>query len=330
FLGKSFEGSVKLLHTPSDDTIWTQDYFETAINTTTKKFTIFDLPYRTQIGEHVPTAIAMACHADLIAQANQSAEQTLYNLGDLGGNIEAVNDRLVFVGKNISRAQKKILKARTAQEFVELRVNWLDVGHVDEILSLIPKKGTHDTQCGFDILYASPGLALNLIKEAPADEKAEPLEMRFGFDKSLESFNLWDCAKTPSKIRGCRLVFEANQAYEKIMQQNLIEMKNAVKTIGGCKNVNFIPIPALFSAKSESNVYGTPNDKAVSIEPNPLNNILLGHEILVPKQHMRSLHEYTEGVLNKYDLDVNFVEGGYVHAFSGGIHCATNVRYGCK
>lgn len=55
----------------------------------------------------------------------------------------------------------RLLVAQRRQPIVELDTTWLEVGHVDEMLAVVP----HRTS-GFSVLHASSAVALNLLREA--------------------------------------------------------------------------------------------------------------------------------------------------------------------
>ena len=131
---------VEVLLTPSDYTIWAQDYFELAIDSKTGALSIIDLPYEKEAGEHIPTAISLACNHNLIGQSEIDVSNMPRPSGNFGGNIDALTDNLVLIGNNMHPSQKQVLVEEIQQKFLEIDVKWLSVGHVDELISVIPVK----------------------------------------------------------------------------------------------------------------------------------------------------------------------------------------------
>jgi len=55
----------------------------------------------------------------------------------------------------------RLLVAQRRQPIVELDTTWLDVGHIDEMLAVVPNPTS-----GFSVLHASSAMALALLREA--------------------------------------------------------------------------------------------------------------------------------------------------------------------
>ena len=86
----------------------------------------------------------------------------------MGGNIEAIpptalypNGRIV-VGSNLTEVAKSFLRAQEVQtadgQLIELPLDWLKVGHVDEVMAVVPAVGGE-----FKILVGDLALATNLL-----------------------------------------------------------------------------------------------------------------------------------------------------------------------
>lgn len=320
---------VRLMYTPSDYTVWAQDYFEFAVDGKSKTPSVIDLPYFDASGEHIPTTLATACNYNLIGQAPIDLEKVKDASGNFGGNIEALTDELLLVGNNISPLQKSILQKRLTQKIIEINVDWLKVGHVDELVSIIPIKNKPG-KCPFDIMYSSPGKALEILKTESTLQKA-PLNLRIGFGDTKKIFDLWSCFRDEDKSPGCNTIQTINKTYEKIVQSNIEYLKKELISYDtSCSKVNFVPIPMLFTSSKEQKNYGASGDEAITLEPNPVNNVILGDHILLPKQNLEAFHNYTENILSKYDKQLTFVDGKYVHYFDGGIHCSMNFQRACR
>jgi hypothetical protein len=322
---------LELVATPSETTLWAQDYFEIATNKKTGISSFVDLMHNNLHGEHIPTTLALACNKNLIRQSDENYNNLKDPTGNFGGNIESLNENLVAVGNNMSSPQKKILKTELQQKLVEIDVAWLYIGHVDEVISLIPKKNK-SSSCPFDIMYTSPDLALSILQKESLNGDSLKIELGAGKGEKSKKFYLKDCfGKNKDKNPLCVSLHKANKKYGEIMNENIKTLKASLITSQpNCKNVNFIPIPVLFSTKNLQEKYGTDNDLAVSITPNPVNNVLINNSIMLPRQGFDFFDRYTKEALNKYDLKVEYVDGEYVHYFKGGVHCSLNLQHSCK
>lgn len=230
----------------------------------------------------------------------------------------------------MSPSQKKLLKKELSQELIEIDVDWLKVGHVDELISVLPNSHKRGS-CPFDILYSSPAKALDIIKQEGSKKDIKPALLRYDFGSKESHFDLWSCYGKDRNHIGCKSIRAINETYAKIINDNLSKIKNAlVKHDPSCSQVEHIPIPVLFTSSDKRQVYGTHEDKAFTIDPNPVNNVLIGSNILLPKQNLEQFHNYTQSQLDKYKIKTTFIDGEYVHYFGGGIHCSMNMRYACR
>lgn len=106
----------------------------------------------------------------LVTRAEQMQGSAVF-----GGNIESTppvtgaplgkivlgNRSLADGGEFMDPDVLRLLVAQRRQPIVELDTTWLDVGHVDEMLAVVP----HATS-GFSVLHASSAMALALLREA--------------------------------------------------------------------------------------------------------------------------------------------------------------------
>jgi hypothetical protein len=226
----------------------------------------------------------------------------------------------------MSPRQKDVLRKELSQRLVEINVKWLKVGHVDEVISLIPKQQAG--KCPFDILYASPGKATELMK-LESKNKQRPLEYRYGFGKPVSKFDAYECFETKHSHPGCKDLFGANKAYEKIIQKQITKVRNALDD-QGCTNIKYQAMPVIFSPSGKVESYGSKNDKTITIDTNPRNNALMGRTLILPKQNLDNFHKYTQSLIETYNLKTHFVDGTYVHRFNGGVHSALNTRHACS
>jgi hypothetical protein len=91
-----------------------------------------------------------------------------------GGNVEVTPPfgqfpfGRIVIGNNMNdERMKDFLRAQKLQwPFIEIDVNWLDVGHVDEVINFIPGNSSNT----FKVLVADPALAIDLIETLSDDE----------------------------------------------------------------------------------------------------------------------------------------------------------------
>lgn len=332
FLTPRYKKHVKFLMVPSDITTWVQDYFEQVVDGETFKPSLLDIPYFTSAGDAIPSFVASTCDIDLIPKAEFERKNARYVSGDYGGNIEALSDQLVLVGNTHHQDHLEALIELSAQKMVTVNVEWLDVGHVDEVFSVIPGPPGSDPSCPHKILYASPGLGLNLLAQRQIKYRDRPIPLNWQGKRDDESkFDLRDCFLDKQNEGICRTIFESNKVYEEIMQTNVSWIKEAFKTQDTkCASPEFQPIPVLFSPMQPRTTFGSNLDESRPIDANPVNNILLGNEVFIPRQSIPEFYRYTKSLLGEMHYQVRFVQGYFLHRQGGGIHCNMNVRRACR
>ncbi len=84
-----------------------------------------------------------------------------------GGNIEALPGGICLTGTNQSDEYTKEW-CSDLDYAVKVDVDWLSVGHVDEVVKLVPN-GKSNVPCNFSIMIASPKKAIELLKEDAAE-----------------------------------------------------------------------------------------------------------------------------------------------------------------
>ncbi len=88
--------------------------------------------------------------------------------GDYGGNIEVTPDNILLIGNTSTPQLRKYLeKHGYANRMAVLESDWLNVGHVDEYVSVCPNP---KAPRGYTLIKANPRLALRLIKDSSASE----------------------------------------------------------------------------------------------------------------------------------------------------------------
>jgi len=88
--------------------------------------------------------------------------------GNNGGNIEALPGGFCLSGDNQDWKNFTSGYCGKKENHIKFRTKWLYVGHVDEIVSLIPDNN-QPKSCNFALQYASPKKALELLRQHPND-----------------------------------------------------------------------------------------------------------------------------------------------------------------
>ena len=313
---KNVHKNINLLAVASDNTQWAQDYFEIFHNNNGAP-QIVDLPYLKRSSEFTPGELATKLKLPLLKTPNLKSK---FNDGNLGGNIEAINDSLVIVGDSMSEALSEWLKSTLAQEILKLKTNWLATGHVDELFAILPT-----INGSFKLAYSSPQLAIELLKAANSsgEKRLSDFEIvgeemfnndKFNFKKCLISFPTY-----------CQELFKANLKYESIIQSNLSLI---MKKLNLSKK-DLLPLPVLFSPKNKSKDYGQKQDLAETINPNLTNFISLNNKIFMPKQVFAPFESYVEHIFSDLNLKLIWAPARFAQTLSGGLHCSSQVLRTC-
>ena len=91
-----------------------------------------------------------------------SSEESGRNGGNYGGNIETTPDGIVFVGNTMDPIQVKQLE-EYGNKMLMLDTSWLQVGHVDEMFSIIPS----NSKCNYSSKYRGPRVNYSIVTADP-------------------------------------------------------------------------------------------------------------------------------------------------------------------
>ncbi|MBY0554960.1 protein-arginine deiminase domain-containing protein [bacterium] len=159
---------------------WQQDYFQATVsgNGTPQlrpNTAYTSHPDRSPSGEHFSaiSSILSKCGVQTGAPLNPPDLKGLSD-GMSGGNIESLPNGTCLIGDDHfgkmsdSKAYDKFVKSVCgSNKNISIPTHWLGVGHTDEILKVLPKKGFKPEKCAFSISIASPKLALELLEKDP-------------------------------------------------------------------------------------------------------------------------------------------------------------------
>lgn len=328
YFDDNFYSFINLIPTTSKDTVWAQDYLEILLDTNTGVSEILDLPYFGREGEDIPISVGLACQKTVHPQAEFDVENEPAN-GDYGGNIEPITSEILTVGNNISDETLKVIEGLTTQEIIEVDVNWLETGHVDELVTTLPLK-RNAGPCEQRLLVSSPDLAFKIISELPLSLEVPKNPNHPYYDEEFIWADYYHCLHPKyQKISECLELMKANNSYQTLIDRSIDRIQVAMKAKHGC-HLEVEKFPQIFQPLKPRKKYGNFDDRAVALNPNSVNNIFFYPNLMLARQEFVPFQQVVDRILKKYSYKLHYVDAKFVHELNGGIHCATNISYGCS
>nr|XP_020828349.1 protein-arginine deiminase type-3 isoform X3 [Phascolarctos cinereus]XP_020828353.1 protein-arginine deiminase type-3 isoform X3 [Phascolarctos cinereus] len=229
-----------------------------------------------------------------------------YPLGRIliGGNLPGSG------GRRVTQVVRDFLYAQKVQPPVELFVDWLAVGHVDEFLSFVPVPDDK----GFRLLLASPSACFKLFQE----------KQKWGHGRALLFEGVMGSSQVKTMSINQILSNENFISYNKFVQSCIDWNREVLKRELGLVDRDIIDIPQLFK---------TERRKAVAFFPDLVNMLVLGKYLGIPKPFgpmingRCCLEEKVRSLLEPLGLECNFIDDFTpYHMLHGEVHCGTNVR----
>uniref|UniRef100_A0A8C0A474 Protein-arginine deiminase n=1 Tax=Bos mutus grunniens TaxID=30521 RepID=A0A8C0A474_BOSMU len=229
-----------------------------------------------------------------------------YPLGRIlfGGNLPGSR------GRRVTQVVRDFLHAQRVQPPVELFVDWLAVGHVDEFLSFVPVADGK----GFRMLLASPSACLKLFQE----------KQKWGHGGAL-LFQGVAGNQEVNTVSISQVLSNGNLiSYNKFMQSCIDWNREVLKRELGLAERDIVDIPQLFKMERR---------KAVAFFPDLVNMLVLGQHLGIPKPFgpvingRCCLEEKVRSLLEPLGLHCTFIDDFTpYHMLHGEVHCGTNVR----
>ncbi|XP_011361901.1 protein-arginine deiminase type-3 [Pteropus vampyrus] len=229
-----------------------------------------------------------------------------YPLGRIliGGNLPGSS------GRRVTQVVRDFLHAQRVQPPVELFVDWLAVGHVDEFLSFVPAPDGK----GFRMLLASPGACFKLFQE----------KRKWGHGRALLFEGLVGNVRVNTISINQVLSNENLINYNKFVQSCIDWNREVLKRELGLTEQDIVDIPQLFKTEKR---------KAVAFFPDLVNMLVLGKYLGIPKPFgpiingRCCLEEKVRSLLEPLGLHCTFIDDFTpYHMLHGEVHCGTNVR----
>jgi hypothetical protein len=229
--------------------------------------------------------------------------------GNPGGNVEAsppiqgYSYGRLIVGSTLQSNIKAFMQAQRIQtdngNMIELPVGWLQVGHVDEVMTIVP------VGSGFRVLVADLQLAIDLLRNNPNEETWG------GFDMRAQILAAYDDPNNAAKIA--------------LITNNLASIRTNLAQGLGINTLDLIKVPVAFKMDA-----GGPSETKL---PNMVNMIVVKPQsgalnLVVPRTYFVPFATNLGSSLTSAGCSgtVTFVDTRAPHGAGGEAHCAGNVR----
>lgn len=296
-----------------------------------------------QVMRAVEAACPTSIHQDgaiLPAEAQDSIE---------GGNILAIGQNICAVG---SAAASSILSRPELQDSicgegvqrVDADTSWLWVGHVDEVIAVIPAPAATGS-CKFAVAIASPRLALNLLKENPGDsffnfsksdfsaedaERISQVGVWTGFCQSYFGSQKFDATTCAQLTNGQVAEFLSQNPSAKrivsVAQADLDRLNLDLKAALQAQHcgASVIEVPALYFQPKEFELTMESKLQTQSLLPNSLNGILVNSTVIAPDPLNSVFRNYIKTKYSEFGAHADFIDDSLIYYPHGGeLHCAS-------
>lgn len=163
-LSKQKQWLKSLVHVPHGRFTWQQDYFEAFTDFSSKKTLLRAVPNykRGNSTSALFSAMSDACKEILPHKELDDTHASENLSANAGGNMESLPGGLCLHGKNQPSEYAKQYCGAQENEVI-INTDWLSVGHVDEIVGMVPKP-KESFPCNFALTFASPAKGLSALK----------------------------------------------------------------------------------------------------------------------------------------------------------------------
>jgi len=228
------------------------------------------------------------------------------SLKSQGDPVNAYNSRA------IDRGYQGFFKRQKLQEPIDLCTDWLRVGHVDEIISFVPK-----ADGSYMLLLASPKQALEILRDLPP---ATPLDERY------RRYNV----RTVGDFFNLRYLLRSFESYNMDVDAKLYgadhdrpdpgSIKRRLMTALDLAESDVHEVPTLFENVGTNRVWA-----AVALNPGMVNLSSMGRFSLVAEPFFPAFKEPLESLLSRAGLTPSFIDDWEIyHISQGEVHCGSN------
>ncbi|PKL45024.1 MAG: hypothetical protein CVV41_02750 [Candidatus Riflebacteria bacterium HGW-Riflebacteria-1] len=350
------------LETESD--VWMQDWGEVGVvklkSEAKAQLVVFDSNRGRGTGD-LPSRLAHFWNGFVMKNPSKAG-----SCGDYGGNIEVTPDNVLLIGNTSTPELRAYLeKHGYANRMAVLETDWLQVGHVDEYISVCPNA---KAPRGYTLIKANPRLALRLIKDAspaelnaikqedyrlmlikvrnylreaerkrgrhvPADDETaapQPEEFSNAVIDYLTKDETGAFVLPPLNLAlGIRPSSPGDKEVEDFIKLNLT-LANVIDTNvkAACNKISQVRKE---SGKAHSVIsfpslfHKMRNGKHIAYIPGSVNQLILHDQLIVPDPQVERLRQNIARTASMIGLKANFVDSMSYHSKQGQIHCGTNV-----
>jgi hypothetical protein len=214
---------------------------------------------------------------------------------------------------------RRFLYAQKVQSPIEVFTDWLEVGHVDEIICFIPNTSpTPPGEKEFKVLLASPASAYTLLETLKRFHGENEV---FYKKKDREGKS---AQTTVNRILEIEDLLEGTMVYQEYMNLNRAILAKRLDL----QHNDFIDIPVLFEVEKENNRL----KRTKAYFPNMINHLVIGHTSIVPKPYGPKTNDQYDCAFEEAFCkampkghEVRFIDAwDPYHTQRAAIHCGTN------
>lgn len=315
---------------------WMQDFGDYVLlkykNSEEKQGVFLDTNYYGgNLGSPDLSSIAKKLEIPLL-NANNYKKNEKSTDGDRGGNIEATNTGEFLVGNTMSATLLKKIKMFSKKEPILVNTNFLLVGHVDEIYSVVPAKNN----CGAALVYADPLYALSLTRQSPhkygtlLDSYLNSLNyfLKKGIAQNkrltVDDFDLTRAIRTKTEFKDADWSIKTMVRVSKLIYSDVQKITSKSSCLS-----ETIPLPIVLDASPEFDSPEGENDFIRRLVPfiNPINMIVLNGHAIFEKPMFEDvvIAELSKVFGDKIHL-ITDDDGFSAYSLGyGSTHCSTNV-----
>ena len=286
---------------------WAQDFMEFGVNGGDAHPAVLALQYRGRYAGNEAAQLVTDSCAEPIERLR--ARDWAAHSGNQGGNLEMFPGDLTVVGSSMDANMRESIERRGTDRLFVLDTSWLDVGHVDELVTVLPST---TSPCGFMLAYASPSRAFELMRQAPGLSIGAPVPR--GLPTAAEPRE----PVTPQEVLWDE-GFRQNVFIAAKIDREIARLKAELGRHSGCRDIPLLPLPTLFTGAQ----------RAKALNPNPVNLLALGNLVIIPEQFHSGFERDIEASLSAHGVRTRWLDDRFYHFQGGGIHCATQALRGC-
>jgi Protein-arginine deiminase (PAD) len=219
-------------------------------------------------------------------------------------------------GRQIDPRYQAFFKRQNVQPPIDLNTDWLFVGHVDELITFLPKAGG-----GFELHLASPQLALDIVKCLPGATALDPK-----YDGLLSGLS------TASDLLSSITLGMTLEQYNEMVDMRIFgpdhasadrsSVKGRLKVALGLDEADIYEVPVLFY-----HYIWNGSEGALALTPGMVNLNSMGGTCLVPEPFLDPFKSRFSGVVASFGQCPVWIDDWTIyHANCGEVHCGSNTR----